>query len=336
MVQVFILDIDVNYVRTVSASLNKATQHFCCVDYFSESNQIQHISEPNHLTVSGDLSILAIPWDRSLVIYHPDYFYNPPEIFHHIMLTESNTSAHSVSSLFKYTSLSEFIRRIDEYIQNCPSLSERSLDSNRMCIAGNTCSALRHKTVTSLIREKSSQGFRVILIDLSPPYCCLFPCNSKSPHTMTDAFLRLMADDLIEGEIGHYIIPDENCGGFYLFRPVEKTDDLFECTPDLLRRLIVLLGEWMESMNCSYYALIHCGAVPFSFIYSISVLCDTLVLVNSNQVTNRSAQYERELSHLLANLPNSCKIVKEMVCCSNDEKNHFLEGDKNSDENIGV
>jgi hypothetical protein len=49
-------------------------------------------------------------------------------------------------------------------------------------------------------------------------------------------------------------------------------------------------------------------------------MCDALVLVNNSNNTAGVVAYNKELSFLLANLPDSCKVSKEFVSCSDRKK----------------
>ena len=115
-------------------------------------------------------------------------------------------------------------------------------------------------------------------------------------------------------DLGIFLVPGAD--GTLQFRPVERADDLFECSLDHIRRFVELVRRWMVHTNSQYHVFIQCFAVPFSFIYAIAVQSDELLLINQEKASARTISYNKEISHLLANLPGSCKVQELLVPCS--------------------
>ncbi len=125
--------------------------------------------------------------------------------------------------------------------------------------------------------------------------------------------LRIMADDLSCEDIGMFLAPRQD--GSLQFRPAERADDLYECTPSYGRKLVGLIREWITRTNHQYFVIIQCAAVPFSLIYSIAVQTDELHLVNFEGLAFQSDSYNKEISFLLANLPGSCTLMETLSAC---------------------
>ena len=186
-------------------------------------------------------------------------------------------------------------------------------DPQLMCVIGSACTGIRLSAVEKARQKKLAEGFKVIQIDFCPSYLSDYPTADSSGHTLSDALLRIMADDLSCEDIGLFLAPRPD--GSLQFRPAERADDLFECTPSYGRKFAGLIREWINHTNHQYYVIIHCAAIPFSLLYSIAVQSDELLLVNHQGLSFQSTSYNREIAYLLANLPASCKLEETMSAC---------------------
>jgi hypothetical protein len=382
MVQVILLDSDYMYCANVSKAITGKSKFFNCVDWKTYVEGHSGLSDVIDVAVESDflrptdLSSLSIAWDTTLVIYHPQHFYNAPEKAFQMVLTESIVSdiggvdtiaaniggvvegvnntfttnfdrandgackdnvsnfdrvdTGGVPNIYKYSSMADIISTIEQFINDNPNLSENSTSKGLTCVAGDACPALRRVCVANLIKDKLENGFKIVEIDFCPPFMSDFITPAASGYTLSDALLRVIADDLSHEDIGLFLTPDKD-GNFH-FRCVERTDDLFECSPTHVRRFIETVIKWVKHTNFTYHVIINCGGVPFSFIYTISVMCDSLVLVNNRNHSAEAFAYNKELSYLLANLPGSCKVCKENVSCSDreDKEAGFICTDTNN------
>lgn len=351
MVSILLLDLDSFYCRQVCKLINTHSQNYTCYDAASYKNPI--LIEPAvhqadyafdssiNTQVNGsaafsqyqfapvDLSLLQIEWESLLVIYQPQQFFNPPPDAHVMVLMETPVGStiqdefHTpVSGIYKYCSLTSMLQKIQEFIQANP-LAIPIMDScNFVCVLGSACPTLRKKWIDDFIEKKRDEGRQIVRLDLCPPCFSLLPVGSCCGNNLSDAFLRLMADDLNFEEMGVFLSPDVN--GTLCFRPFERADDLFECKPDHMRQFIELLRKWVIHNGSQYYVLIQCHAVPFSFIYAIAVLCDNIILINKEDRDLMNISYNKELGHLLANLPGSCDLSELTFLCPESERR---EGD---------
>lgn len=343
MVQVILLDFDNLYCANVSKAIAGKSKLFNPVDWKTYIEGRSGLIDGKDVAISSDflrpmdLSGLSIVWDTTLVIYHPQHFYNAPDKAFQMVLTE-NIESYSdsdgvpdgafkdnvsnfdrdntggVPNIYKYSSMTDIISKIEQYINDNPNLLANSTSKGLTCIAGDACSTLRKYTVSNLVKDKLEKGFKIVEIDFCPPFMSDFITPAASGYTLSDALLRVIADDLSHEDIGLFLSPARD--GVFHFRCVERTDDLYECTPAHVRRFIDTVIKWVKLTNFAYHVIINCSSVPFSFIYTISVMCDTLLLVNNSSDSTGAFAYNKELSYLLANLPGSCKVIKEYVSCS--------------------
>jgi len=268
-----------------------------------------------------DISLLAIVWDSTLVIYHPQQFFHPPDNSYSMILHESPLGSDPdtdcrdspIPGIYKYGSLQVMLETIDFFLIHHPDFSLPNKKSNLMCVLGNTCPALRQTMIGKMKQEKQELGFKVVQIDFCPPYFCDYPAPFPSGLTLSDAFLRLMADDLSYEDLGTFLSPGAD--GTLQFRPIERADDLFECKPEHVRQFMERVLKWIAYTNSQYYVFVQCFAVPFSFIYTIATGSDELLLINQEDSTSRTLSYNKEVSCLLANLPGSCSMREVLVPC---------------------
>lgn len=295
--------------------INSKSESFQCFDRTTYDNSFDNSSH------AVDMDRLKIDWDSILVIYNSRQFYNPPNNSYTMILNESTqfyneaqeNNEQYYDSIYKYCTLHEMFAKIDIFLKNHSDFPSANKNKNLICVLGAACPTLRQQVTEKIKEIKLSEGFKVVQIDFCPPYFSDYSSPSSVGYTMSDAFLRLMADDLSFEDFGVFLVPKSD--GTLQFRPVERADDLFECTPDHIRRFIELIRKWITLKNNQYYVIVQCFAIPFSFIYSIAVQCDELLLVNQENMISRKNSYNKELSHLLANLPVSCNVRETLIPC---------------------
>lgn len=296
MVKIVFIDDDIYYCKTVCDSLSRMTDSFS-FGYISDTK------------LSEDVNVVYI--------YNPSCKIDPDCFKHKIMLLETHASADwEDRSIFKYTSRKEMLDTIKKYTKDCPDLAFVPTTSGLSCIVGNACHKLKNFVISEIVSEKTAQGYKTVRLDIAPPYICDQKDISKSSYTLTDALLRISANDLSTKDIGLFLTVGQE--GFLQFRTVERTDDLFECSPEQIQKLVKIIGEWIANNDYGYYFLINFSHVPFSFIYSCAILGDNLYIINTNQEKEKTALYNSELSHLISNIPDTCKVLKKVVKCTLD------------------
>lgn len=326
MVKILILDQDILYCRRVCAQINLKSSDYMCYnqsDYNNGSPLLTDLSNCEHIDIHQEIINLCsyeISWNSTLVIYNPDQFYNPPDESNSIMLTEISMSdnlafnENSICRIDKYCSLTIMMDRINTYLQNHPALLPVVQEGRLICVLGAACPLLRMREIDTIIQEKLGKGLKVVRLDLCPPYFSGFPISESAGYTLSDAFLRLMADDLSYDDFGLFLV--SRADGSLQFRPIERADDLFECKPDHFRKFVGLLHNWIINTNYQYVVIINCYAIPFSSVYAIAVLCDQLILLNQDKTSSKTNSYNKELSYLLPNLPNTCEVHESLLVCA--------------------
>ncbi len=176
---------------------------------------------------------------------------------------------------------------------------------------------ISHRRLIELVRT----GRRVIYLPLMPTYqmVCLAP-PGQGP-SISDLLLQLLGQHVQAEQIGQYWQPHPE--GFFQFRPPDRSDDLVLCSPEILRKLVVLLRERLilETEPCSVF--IDCAGIPLTSIASIGVLCDSCEVSLPDQDCFAADAARREISQLLAVLPTSCKIRETRLTQQN--KAHILK-----------
>lgn len=318
-IRVLFLDNDSQYCSTLAALLSRSMSGLSFQDrhsYFAKGCLPSAAVSDNN-TDCYDISTINIAFDNTIVLYNPSEFRNPPSHSHAIMLTyiRQDSSQEPVkSSIYRYSSVCDFVLLLEEYLEDHPQLADSLAHRNICCIAGQACSIARKAAVLELAGEKVREGYIPVLLEICPRHECLFhPDISGNGSTLSDAMLRLMADDLQYNELGTYLYPSDF--NILNFRAFECTDDIFECSPDNIRKLMEIVRKWNEHTADAHYIMICCHSIPFSFIYKASVLCDSLIILNMADSDFNAPEYNRELSALLANLPGSCTVSRRNCIC---------------------
>ena len=313
MIQILFLDQDRYYCQQVCSRINSLSSRFHCFDFPSRDDP--------PLEDIVDISLLQVDWERTLVLYHPQQFFHPPEGSFVMLLNESlsdpgaslDTDGPTVPGIFKFGSVHEILDAIESFLSDHPALESAGKKVSLLCVIGSACPGIRKSAIEKIRQKKLAQGLKVIQIDFCPSYLSDYPVTDSSGYTLSDALLRIMADDLSCEDIGLFLAarPD----GSLQFRPAERADDLFECTPAYGRKFVELIRRWITHTNNQYFVIIQCAAIPFSLIYSIAVQSDELHLVNHEGFTFQSASYNKEIGFLLANLPGSCTLQETLSVC---------------------
>ena len=213
----------------------------------------------------------------------------------------------------KFSSASYFSKSVVKFISDNPDLSLIPAFNGIECITGNACEMQKRIYLKRISSKKLSEGYKVVILNLSPPYLSDSANFCDTPHTLTDALLRIIADDFSHKDIGQYLTSAGE--GILHFRPAEKTDDLFECSPKHIGNLIEAVREWIKHTQYSYYFYIYCSNIPFSFIYSTAVMCDYFTILNFKDEIRQNSIYNNELKYLIANIPSSCTVKYESLPC---------------------
>ncbi len=331
MVLILFLDNDPSYCQRVCSRLHLASSRFRC---FDRSSYCFSIPVPDNQPKALDLGLLGIDWETTLVVYHPQQYFDPPEKAYVMILSESledrndgstDSAELPIDRIYKYDSMQAMLSSLEAFIERHPDLSNGNGKGSLMCIVGTACPLLRHKELDRIRQEKFESGLKVIQIDFCPPYLGDCPDTPSHGYSLSDALLRLMAEDISSEDLGMYLMP--RADGTLQFRPMERADDLFECKPAHIRRFVELVREWMIHSNDSYTVFIQCSAIPFSFVYAAAVLCDVLLILNSGSGGSSAVSYGKELGFLLANLPGSCRMEEIALYCpgiESDRKDGFL------------
>ncbi len=327
MINVLFLDKDDLYCKSVCAKLNSQQDkdYLNFYDYeayvkrfvqlksdLSETNSDNEIECPLNYT---DLTNSNIDWDDTIVIYNPMQYQMPDNISFTILLCDVKPNNSEISNcLFKFESVKSMLSFLLGFVAEHPQLLKNTQENNLACISGTACPSLAQEEMLKFRKEKLSEGYKVITIDICPPYFCEYFPSKTTGFNLSDALLRVMADDLNAEEIGLFLSlkPD----GSMQFNPIERSDDFYECTPDNYRRFVEIIRKWIKHSNNNYYVIIFCYAVPFSYIYSIAVLCDKFILLNQENDPVRTKLFIKELNFLLSNLPSSCKVTERLLSCN--------------------
>lgn len=317
MIQILFLDQDRYYCQQVCSRINALSVRYHCSGFSAQD-------DPPSENIC-DMSQLRLDWETTLVLYHPQQFFHPPEGSFVMLLNESpckslsesdlsmGTDTSAIPGIFKFGSVHEILGMIEMFVSDHPGLDASDKKSQLMCVIGSACTGIRLSVIEKARQKKLAEGHKVIQIDFCPSYLSDYPTADSSGYTLSDALLRLMADDLSCEDIGLFLAPRPD--GSLQFRPAERADDLFECTPSYGRKFVGLIREWISHGNHQYFVILQCAAIPFSLLYSIAVQSDELHLVNHQGLAFQSASYNKEIAFLRANLPGSCKLEETLSAC---------------------
>jgi hypothetical protein len=313
MVQVVVTDKDAAYCDIVCSRLNSRGKNYL----FNSIHAFEDLSAnlfsgmkitPECLSGFFDLKKTVFIVCMSL------YFKLPADIWKIMLVPGEMNEESGIEHIGKYSSVNDFFKGVAKFITDNPDLSLVPQFNGMECITGNACERLKKGYVKRISAKKLSDGYKVVILDLSPPYLSGSTNFNDTNHTLTDALLRILADDFSYKDIGQYLTSTGE--GVLHFRPAEKTDDLFECAPKDIGRLIESIKEWIKHTQYSYYFFINCSNIPFSFIYTTAILCDCFTILNVKNDHRQNSLYNNELSYLTANIPSSCKVKFESLPCS--------------------
>ena len=186
------------------------------------------------------------------------------------------------------------------------------------------------------LQEMVAKGRRLIYLPLMPTYqmnCLAAPGQGPS---LSDLLLQLMSRSLKPDDLGQFWQPHPN--GFLQFRPPDRSDDLQQCPPDLLRQLVTLLRKRLSQDSPPGMALIDCSAMPFASMAAVAVLCDVCEVLMPKPAGYAAESACREIGFLLAKVPSNCKIIERIPENINSlsyqgKDGHFASGYNDSPEN---
>jgi len=219
-----------------------------------------------------------------------------------------------------------------------PVLEDREISQEPVCLHMLICvrpEGYRPDISRIRLREMSVNGRRLIYLPLMPTYqmsCLSAPGQGPS---LSDLLLQLLSRSINPDDLGQFWQPHPN--GFLQFRPPDRSDDLQQCPPDLLRQLVTLLRMRLSKENPPGMALIDCSAMPFASMAVVAVLCDVCEILMPKSVGYAAESACREIGMLLAKVPSSCKIIERIPDNINNlsdqgKDDHFASGYNNSPE----
>jgi len=313
MVQVILADKDKSYCSSVCTKLNFSGKNCSFYSAHSFGDLPVKIFSGEKITYEYLSGIFDLK--KTVFVVCMSFYFRFPEDVWKIMLVSGEIKGESgIEHIGKYSSKQDFFNGVIKFISDNPDLSLVPEFNGMECITGNACERLKKSYVRKISTKKLSEGYKVVILDLSPPYLSGSVNLHDTNQTLTDALLRIMADDFSYRDIGQYLTSTGE--GIMHFRSAEKTDDLYECTPKDIGKLIDAIKEWIKHTQYSYYFFINCSNIPFSFIYTTAILCDRFTVLNVKNDQRQNSLYNRELAYLTANMPSSCTISYESLPCS--------------------
>lgn len=160
--------------------------------------------------------------------------------------------------------------------------------------------------VREKIKAKIKAGWRVIYLPLMPTYSMqLIACPDSGPG-LSDLLLKLMGKNLQAEQLSHYWQPHPL--GYYQFRPPDRSDDLVNCQPDILRSLVLLLQQFFQHNSQNSAVIIDCRGIPLANIKAVAVLCDHCDFTAPTGDSYALQAGQREINLLLSELPSTCHV----------------------------
>lgn len=162
-----------------------------------------------------------------------------------------------------------------------------------------------HKRLHSLVQT----GRQIIYLPLMPAYLMYAVRHVKQGPSLSDLLLEISQGTIKASDIGRFWYPQPD--GFLCFRPPARSDDLVTCDSELIRRLVQLFREKIQSdPSGQMTGLIDCVSLPVSTLRSIAVQCDVCEFIwpDDDLYAAQSAQYEA--ASVMAALPAGCQIIQ--------------------------
>ncbi|HHU07177.1 MAG TPA: hypothetical protein GXZ59_02405, partial [Clostridiaceae bacterium] len=116
----------------------------------------------------------------------------------------------------------------------------------------------------------------------------------------------------ISQDIGHYLFMHKL--GYMTFRLSAMSDDLISCPPHLLRKMLLVIRDYINRLPDPVMAIIDCESISLDTAIRLTQLCDIFYTDANTAKTGAGAVARRELAKYLAALPASVdfRILKEV------------------------
>ncbi len=295
MMNIVIHDNDKQYMSTLGILLQKYLPEaaFCVSDITSD-----HRTDDTVIITS----------DAGYISSHPG--------FKSIMLSDGPTEMNhdAVYRCSRYPRMEDLCSVITSLFDDTDNERPCRVVTRSSCITGNASPA---EISAGVVRETDlilKQGLIPVIAEICPGHCLVYPRKQdENIDTFSDLMLRIFARSVSSSELGIFMYPLDE--GILRMRPFTRTDDIYECSPDDFRMLSEMLIEWNKRNSNVYYMLLVVYNVPFSLIYTVATLSDKLILINAGD-DFRTAEFNREISSLLRNLPDSCEIQQSRIQAS--------------------
>lgn len=313
MIEVLILDTDIYYCNSFCEHLNTITKDFTIFTLKTYIERYEKLNSEQFVEYFSvyNISLLPLDFTKLVIIYNQIYFHNPPILENSLLLTETPTLNSDCKFIYKFDFAQNILNILESFVDANNDLKKIYKHNNLLCITGIACHDIRNNEIFNIRQHMQNEGYKVVQIDFCPPHFGNMTNSAQNNNTLTDALLRIMADDLSFEELGTFL--DMRSDGTMQFRPIHRTDDLFECEIEIYRKFVELLRNWIEYSNYTHFVIINCYAIPFNIIYTVSVLCDQLLILNQNNLPINNFLHNKELANLLPNLPSSCVFEERLI-----------------------
>lgn len=296
MTYLVIRDNDIQYSTTLAVLL---TNSFPDIIYCGD-DLITNTQENNTIILSSDAD-----------------FIKSHRGFLSILISEGDTDLfqfENIRAVCRYSDIDDFKTILRSSADELDARAGPTEEIRLCCFSGNAGPAIVADMIKEEADNKLREGYIPVFAEFCPRHCLVMPAvSSGSANTLSDLMVRIMDCDVPPSELGLYMYPLEN--GSFRFRPFSKTDDIYQCNETCLINFINLLIDWNKRSSFSHYLFIFLSCVPFSYIYSAAALSGKLILINDEDPV-RSNEFNKEMSSLLNNLPDSCVMVQ----CRADHK----------------
>ncbi len=177
----------------------------------------------------------------------------------------------------------------------------------------------REAYISGCVRNMTQNGHRIIRVDLMPGISMRNPFRKRSEFRERGAFSFTGISEVLLKLESAVLSPDEllqyvqlGIDGVYCFGLPDRSDDILDCRPETLLRLIKLLRKLSEQIDHNFSVLTVIEGLPF---HTLKTLCphseELHVLMPDEAVSDRNLA-EWEIHRLFSSLPPSMlKFVSE-------------------------
>ena len=169
------------------------------------------------------------------------------------------------------------------------------------------CDRMRKVHIDHMFSSVIEAGGRAVYFPLLPAHRMACAPMSRAAGTLTQLLLRAMSEDLDDTVLGNYLHPARS--GVLCIQPAESHEHLLQCGADCLRRVMGLLGRWMEHQPAASLAIIDLSELPEDTIAAVLSMCDEFLLLNGHPDGGRYGFHER-IGPLIARLPARCRVAR--------------------------